>query len=231
MRALILHPAHGSVSKPHDFKEFRREAIAFAATIREQGGEAVVHAFDNKAEKPARRRESEGYFAPGPWNVFAFFCHGLKNSIQTGHGMATADQLARVIAENAAPGYVRVELYACDAARDLDASEKDDIRDAVGGDGGFADVLRDYLTDRGVEGHVDAHAIDAHTTWNPYVRRFHMGESAGAEWLVPPTAPPGSTKEQRDAVRHKWSRWRAALRGPMRFRFPWLTPAEIDAAL
>jgi len=53
------------------------------------------------------------------------------------------------------------------------------------------------------------------------VRRFWCdGEAAGTggDWLVAPGSP-------------KWRAWIRALKGDMRWRFPWLTPAEIDAAL
>ena len=101
------------------------------------------------------------------------------------------------------------------------ARSADSPGDGPGGDGGFADALRDALSERGVTGHVDAHVTTGHTTRNPHVRRFYCDGAAagtGGDWLVAPGSP-------------KWRRWVTALKGDMRFRFPWLTPAEIDAAL
>ncbi|MBK7153843.1 MAG: hypothetical protein IPH72_19025 [Sandaracinaceae bacterium] len=87
----------------------------------------------------------------------------------------------------AAP-HLRVERYACDAARDDDADRRDDVTQSAGGDGGFADQLRDALAAHGLTGHVDAHAKPGHTTKNPHLRRFHMdgGPGVGGEWLVEP---------------------------------------------
>lgn len=221
-RALILHPQHASKSKPADAGEFRREATGFGASLADAGWDVTQQSFDNELPKPMRRASVERVIAGGDglWDIVALFGHGLKHSIQTGHDMASIPALADLLDAHASP-HVRIELYACDAARDSDWNKKDDVRDAVGGDGGFADALRDALSTHGLTGHVDAHAVAAHTTWNPYVRRFYMdgeGVASGAGWLVDPKGP-------------HWRAWRAALRGPMRFRFPLLTADEIAAAL
>lgn len=218
-RTLILHPIHASIAKPGDAGEFSREALRFAGL---HPGARVVR-FSNALGKGARRREVERAIASGgPWDVIALFSHGLKTSIQTGHGVEQVAQLADVIAANSAPR-LRVELYACDAARDADADKRDDLTESVGGDGGFADLLRDALATRGLQGHVDAHAKPGHATKNPHVRRFVMdhGPGAGGEWLV----EPGTTL---------WRPWSAALKsktGTLRLRFGLMTQAEIHAEL
>jgi hypothetical protein len=149
-----------------------------------------------------------------PVDHVALFCHGLARGIQTGHDLATVATLADAIsASTAPPRHLVVTLYACDAA--------DTRTGGPGGDGGFADALRDALSERGITGHVDAHVTTGHTTKNPYVRRFYCdGQAAGTggDWLVAPGSP-------------KWRAWVRALKGDMRWRFPWLTPAEIDGAL
>lgn len=217
MRALILRPLHASPSKPGDAGEFKREAERFANALRADGWQCVTYAFDNAKSKAGRRTEVEAAIWEcgdgGLWDLVAVFCHGYTTGMQTGHDLATVDSLAECIALRSSDT-VLVPLYACDTA-DTRA------RKATGGDGGFADALRDALSVRGKRGHVDAHTTTAHTTKNPHVRRFHMDGEArgtGGDWLVAPGSP-------------KWRAWRAALRGPMRFAFPLLTQAEIDAAL
>ena len=215
-RTLVLRPIHPSASKPGDAGEFAREAMRFG---RFHPGARYVP-FNNLAGKGSRRREVERAIASGgPWDVIALFSHGLKTSIQTGHGVEHVNHLADVIAANAAPRLC-VELYACDAARDADADKRDDLTESVGGDGGFADMLRDALATRGLVGHVDAHAKPGHTSLNPHVRRFVMdhGPGAGGEWLVEPGSP-------------LWRRWIAALKGDLRHRFPLMTVEEIHAEL
>lgn len=219
MRALIFHPLRASPTKPADAGEFRREAERFAEALTDAGWDVTVQTFDNTLPRPQRRKPVGRVIASGTWDLVALFGHGLRASIQTGHDMGSIPALAALLAEHSARP-LRVELYACDAARDADRDKRDDVTDAVGGDGGFADALRDALAVLGVTGHVDAHAVAAHTTRNPYVRRFRMddGPGAGAGWLVDPKGP-------------HWSAWRSSLKGDMRFRFPLMSADEIAAAL
>ena len=221
MRALIMHPLHNSGTKRDATGAFIPEARAYAKHLRAMVGDALyewrieVHGFDNRAGKLQRRREVEDLLRDGdPVDTVALFCHGLARGIQTGHDLATVTTLAEALVVAAGPSKrLVVTLYACDAA--------DSPGDGPGGDGGFADALRDALSERGITGHVDAHVTTGHTTRNPYVRRFWIdGQAAGTggDWLIAPGSP-------------KWRAWVRALKGPMRFRFPWLTPAEIDAAL
>lgn len=217
MRALILLPQHNSHGKNDVTGAFKPEAFHFAKALTADGWDCTIHAFDHSASKAARRKQVESVIweqgACGLWDLVAFFCHGYTTGMQTGHDLATVDSLAECIALRSSDT-VLVPLYACDTAGTR-------VRKAAGGDGGFADALRDALSVRGKHGHVDAHTTTAHTTKNPHVRRFWMDGEArgtGGDWLVAPGSP-------------KWSSWCKALRGPMRFRFPLLTAAEIDAAL
>jgi hypothetical protein len=57
-----------------------------------------------------------------------------------------------------------------------------------------------------------------HCTTNPSVRRFEADTDKGGRWIV----PPGSDQ---------WQRWRVALQGKMRLRFPFMTDDEVRAAL
>ena len=214
MRALILHPLRNSGTKRDATGAFIPEARAYA-NVMSMTHDTVLVGFDNSASKLARRRQVEASIrSTGPLQHFALFSHGLAKGLQTGHDLATVSTLAEALAASAGPSKrLVVTLYACDAA--------DSPGDGPGGDGGFADALRDALAERGITGHVDAHVTTGHTTKNPYVRRFWCdGQAAGTggDWLVAPGSP-------------KWRAWIRALKGDMRWRFPWLTPAEIDAAL
>lgn len=153
--------------------------------------------------------------------MVAFFCHGFKSGIQLGFRLGQADDLAQAIAA-LGDVHVRVPLYACDCARDLDRDRMDDL-EALGGDGGFADVLRDALTAAGaVYARVDAHTTAGHTSRNPNVRRFDgdgmVGPGPGGYYLIPHGDP-------------QWKAWRQALRGTMRFEYPGLTQDQIRERL
>lgn len=160
----------------------------------------------------------------------AFFCHGFKAGIQFGFRVEDVPVLAKVLAASlgAAPatgsesGRDIITFYACDAARDSDQDRSDDLEE-FGGDGGFADLVRDALCAQGrIYCHVDAHTSAAHTTINPDVRRFRGGGSAvggpGGYYLVP-------------RKKELWSKWVAALKTSFRYDFPYLSTAEIHRRL
>lgn len=214
MRAIIIHAGHNT-TKPDATGAFIPEAKNYSEHLRAQGWHVERYAFDNRAAKVARRAEVEahviGHGSDCAWDHFAFFGHGLARGIQSGHDLGTMDRLVYGLTLRAT-GRLVVTLYACDAG--------DSPRKGPGGDGGFADALRDALATRGVTGYVDAHTTTGHATRNPHVRRFIMdgGPGIGGEWLVEPGSP-------------LWRRWVAALKGPMRFRFPLLTREQIHAEL
>lgn len=154
--------------------------------------------FDNALAEPARRKSVESIIGRyRDLDAVAIFCHGLRRSLQTGHTVMTSGTLAGAIADATTTSCV-VVLYACSTGA------RDD---------GFAADVADALHSLGKVGHVDAHTNAAHTTRNPNVKRFAFGSPAG-EWLVEPGAP-------------EWKRWRTALQGDMRFRFPFMTRDEI----
>ena len=110
--------------------------------------------FDNhepKAHRAAAVESAIWHSFPGDWiDHVAFFCHGLRDSLQTGHRSRALGNLAQSIAWRARPGSpLVVTLYACDTARDYDRDRSDDTSDPEGGEGGFADALRDALRDAG----------------------------------------------------------------------------------
>jgi hypothetical protein len=220
-RILVLAPRHNTGAKKDATGAFQPEARAFAQ--RHGVPESQVVHVDNRLSKPAMRRAvlaaiDAARSAGGGLEAAALFCHGWRTGIQLGFGSGTVGPLAEALAR--APG-VRVALYACNAAR---GSSGDDAA-AIGGDGGFADLLRDALCARGApDCQVDAHATAGHTTRNPYVRRFSgMGSpigGAGGFFIVSPSQKP------------LFAAWRRALRDTdLRYDFPFLTVAEIHAAL
>ncbi|MCB9603316.1 MAG: hypothetical protein H6721_26735 [Sandaracinus sp.] len=197
-------------------------------------GDAVVP-FDHRLSPDKRRAHVEAGIRAArealgaPIEGLAFFCHGYRRGLQTGHTTKALGGLVDVIRETCSHD-VAIPLYACDAARDADADRKDDLTDVPGGDGGFADVLRDAMlrTPGAFFGaHIDAHVTAAHTTRNPHVRRFEVTAAVpsetilglpGGSWLV----TPGSSR---------WKTWIRALRTDFRFRFPFLDAAGIAQVL
>ena len=158
---------------------------------------------------PARRKDVATILSTQrDLELIAFFCHGLRRSLQTGHDLGTVNELADAIAAASGPR-VTVALYACSTAHELTVTR-----------GGFADALRDALTARGKAGHVDAHTTAGHATTNPMVQRFDMQANVGditAPWIVEPRT-------------ELWAGWQRALRGPLRLEFPLLDAEAINVA-
>ncbi len=214
MNALIFTGDRNAPGKKDWSHAFRPEALAFMK-LRKVPAERLC-VIDVSAPSAARRAAVIAALnAPRtePLELIAFFCHGLRSGLQLGHGNQSAGELAAAIRACSRPD-VRVALYACSAAGG----------EGPGGDGGFADVLRDALCAAGAtDCRVDAHETAGHTTQNPRVRRFEGGGSpvggTGGAWLV----QPGSLL---------WKPWVRALRGStLRFRFPTMSAAEIHREL
>lgn len=178
---------------------FQPRARAFC---RMHGGHFVL--FDDSKPMRARGREIVDYleqYAGRPLVSVAFFCHGWSRGIEAGFDLRegrglSVDVLAGAIAAKSGAGVI-VPLFCCSTA--------DSPHEAPGGDGGFADELRDALCRAGATNcRIDAHDRDGHTTRNPFVRRFEGEHSpvggAGGRYLVRPRGP-------------LWSAWVAALRG------------------
>jgi hypothetical protein len=176
--------------------EFRRQAAEWS---RSPWGGPVVE-LKVGSLKPALRfvQVADAIATHGAPDHLAIFCHGWANGLQL-VPMARVKDLAWALApKRPGPGPV-VTLYACSAA---DGPH-------LGGDGGFADTLRDALCEAGATTCcVDAHTTAGHTTRNPYVRRFVGPTPAtGGEYIVEPKSP-------------LWRPWVKALSGPMRWEFP-----------
>jgi hypothetical protein len=217
---LIFAPAHNTPGKSDATGAFIPEAKRFASMT---GGKLVL--VDNRRNHGERGEAVLDALArgPGQWTTVAFFCHGLPSEIQLGFRRSTVRELAKYIARSSERN-VRVLLYCCSTASTIRAL----FGKSVGGDGGFADMLRDGLCENGathcrVVGHVTA----GHTTRNPYVRFF---DGAGS-----PVGGAGGTDVVRPSSK-LWTAWREALNGEFlapdfRFRFPYLEIGQIHEAL
>ena len=204
MRAVVFAPLHNTGGK-HDADEFHREAHAFCRT---NGVADQVHLIDNRAPTNMRRDQVEARIEalpPRSLDVLAIFAHGWPTGLQTGHTLSTLPSLAKALSR-AAVGPLSVVLYACSTAADDDGSDADERAPGPGGEGGFADCLRDALAAQNCPATIWAHTVRGHTTRNPYVRVFRPGHAVGGEWLVEPRSA-------------GWPQWVSALRGERRFTF------------
>jgi len=158
------------------------------------------------------------------YDSVAFFCHGWMDGIQFGFKRRNVQDLAESI-DVATSGnqIVAVPLFCCSTGDDPD----DDPITAVGtGDDSFADKLRDSLCLLGMNlCRVMAHTTVAHTTKNPMVLFMDgMGTPDGGIGGYQPV--PKSSMN--------WTRWKRELRrqnGTLRYRFSYMTVAEIHAEL
>ena len=126
-----------------------------------------------------------------------FFCHGLTRKMELGFDTGTVNELASALAD---VGCSKVSLYCCSTGGGK----------GLGGDGGFADELRDAMCRHGlITCRVLAHTTSAHTTMNPFKRVFDgLGSSVGGtggQWVV----KPGS---------ELWKVWRRRLKEDAAFR-------------
>lgn len=238
LRALAFVPTHNAPGKKDVTGAFLPEARRWCVIHGVDPHVGIVQ-FDNRASKKARRAEIHAALERHPYDRplehVAFFCHGLRNAIQTGHsskrfGLHTMRTILELVdrLRYAAHFDLCVTLYCCDTGRDADTDKADDLKPGPGGDGGFADVLRDIMSGAGFEGGwVDAHTVTAHTTRAPYVRRFYTdgkpdGQNGGG-YIVEPRSP-------------LWGVWRKALWSKasptdIRLRFPRLTVREVHSLL
>lgn len=213
---LAFAPKHNSHGRRDASHAFIPEAKAFCMLH----GAAPPILFDNEQAFLARCAFVRGRIEacePGALETLALFCHGWKDGLQVGVRIGSVRPFVDSLSKVAAP-QLRIILYCCDTARDADDDRVDDTKPGPGGDGGFADKLRDECRIAGVSATVYAHTTAGHTTRNPRVRRFDPDEMAGGHWVIEPYGP-------------MWGRWRKALRGDLRFRFPFLSELAIAAEL
>lgn len=126
----------------------------------------------------------------------AFFCHGWEKGIQLGFTLKDVGTLAAAFQRHTDDG-VQITIFGCLTGSGVE-------KEAPGGDGGFADELRDALCRAGLARcRVDAHTTAGHATENPHVRRFDgLGSpvgGSGGQWIVAPKSG-------------LWSKWRQKLK-------------------
>lgn len=217
MSALVFAPLRNAPGK-HDAQEFLNEAHAFN---RAHGFNDQVAVFDNALPQVDRRDEfltRLRIFTRGELDVLALFCHGWPDGVQLGFHCAHARGLATELKAVAA-SKLTVALYCCSTGADKDGNDADERQPGPGGDGGFADRLRDELCDAGIAATVFAHSTAGHATRNPWVRVFEPGRRAGGEWLVSPDGP-------------VWRKWLRALHSTdLRLRFPLMAQSELEREL
>ena len=207
MSVLCLAPQYNTGKKKDATGAFQPEAKAFAKL---HSVDAPI-LIDNSKSKAAMRKAVLAAIESAEPDTLVLFCHGWKTGIQFGFGLSNVKELVAAFPDNMlAP---RVILYGCLTA---DGG-------GVGGDGGFADTLRDAFCANGHEyAQVDAHVTAGHTTRNPFVRRFEGGGivtgGVGGYYLVTPKSA-------------LWKKWVSELKGELRFLFPFMTTVDIHAYL
>lgn len=224
MKALLLVPDQDSPGRKDVTHAFLPEARAFARHHKLDADDPnTLKRFPTNAPLDHRRAVCSLALrsVSSPIDVLALFCHGWKAGVQCGWMRQHVQTLARLLGQ-----HMRIDghvlLYACDTAKDMDDDEVDERAGGPGGDGGFADMLRDSCEVLGRRVQVMGHTQTAHTTMNPFARYFAPGcGGKGGHWYVEPDAP-------------HWSAWCRALRDPrstLRYRFWQMTPDEIAAEL
>lgn len=219
MRALVFAPMHNSDGKRDATGAFIPEARGFCLHHKLMP-DHVVKLFNNYLPMEARAVQVTLWIrraVPRSVDTVALFGHGWKEGIQHGFRLGDAARLAQALSE-VCTKTPTIILYCCDTGRDDDAERDDDKQAAPGGDGGFADKLRDELGRRAIAATIYAHTTAGHTTCNPWVRRFDPGEMCGGHYVI---------SRQSDL----WQDWCRALRGTLRFRFPFMTTEEIEREL
>lgn len=226
-KLLIFTPKSNVEGKKDATGAFHPEAETFASLAR---AGSRIYQLDNL--KPFARRRAEVVAElerakGGGFTSVAFFCHGWLDGIQAGFLRRHAGELAQAIhavvssSPNAVTTDVVVPLFCCSTGQD---PQDDPITAAGTGDDSFADKLRDALCAAGqVDCRVMAHTVAAHTTKNPMVLFMDgMGVATGGVGGYAPASPKSES----------WSAWKSALQSTsLRFRMPYMSPAEIHAEL
>ena len=194
---VALSVAHDKRGKRDASRAFIPEAKRFLAYWESEGLRTHLALINNRARVATRRKQViDALGGAGSLKHLAIFAHGWRTGIQMGFRLGHLAALGRKIAEHTVDDAPVVTLYTCSTAQGSGS----------GGDGGFADELRDALCREGmIECRVDGHVTKGHTTRNPHVRRFE-GEGSpfgeiGGRYIVKPRG-------------RLWWPWKQALRGP-----------------
>ena len=182
-----------------DEREFLREARAWCAWHEAQGRGAELVTFDPDAPELVRRRRVLDAIDAAPATLVhvAFFCHGLRGSIQAGFARPTVRLLAEALEDAGADDGTHVSLYCCSTGGESPNAPS------------FASMLRSAMVDAGFGGGIVlAHTNAGHTTRNRAVRllpitRRPTDPAGAAAWDAPLVIAPSE--------RDDWRRFRAWL--------------------
>jgi hypothetical protein len=214
MTMLCFAPAFNTKGRKDATGAFIPEAERF---LKHHGQDSsMLRLIDNMQNKTQMRRavlkHLKEFSCHGLDGVF-FFCHGYRRGIQFGFTTKGLKKLATAIFD-ACDENPRVCFYSCDVGRDSDRKRTDDLK-TFGGDGGFADEMRDALCKAGSRWC----RVDGHTTRNPHVRRFEgdgsMVGGKGGYYIVP---------RQKKKL---FKKWRELLRTAFRFEYPFMSTEVI----
>jgi hypothetical protein len=211
MKLLVATPdrdtAHGK--HPFDFSNaFDPEARGF---LSRHGGERIM--VDMGASHATRQRQVVAAIERIAPECFVWIGHGLTTSIPQ-LGLDSDDEVAVFTAALAAGCTAPlIVFFACSMAGGK----------GVGGDGGLCDRIRDATCKHGALGvRAFGHVGAGHCTMRPYARVFDGPEvkprNIGGRWVIDPGSP-------------LFPRWQADLRGVLRFDYPLISQAELDARL
>lgn len=225
MRVVIFTPDRNKIKNDY-FGAFKPEAENFRDLFILEGakrGEIEIHTFPLMSYVSGRAKTVNDHIKNGgKITTLAFFCHGTRWGIQSGHtikkgvhdGPRSIEAFAKVIGSNIEPT-CNIVLYACSSGRG-DEAEK---FNGPGGHAGFASRLTKWIKIFCPEwrGWLDAHTTVGHTTQNPYVRRFlPEDETDDGFWLSTPNNP-------------NWKIWVRDLKTVRRFRYPfWIFPDDFS---
>ena len=163
-------------------------------------------------------------------SAVVFFCHGTTKGIQFGFDLWNADILAKALHTALSPGG-RVVFYCCSVARGMNVPRPKSVRETMNSFrvvGGFCDTLFGELSDLSLGNcsripKIYGHYTPGHTTWNPYVVEFDywtmMWWGRQGKYVIDPVSD------------DDWPAWRKALKGDMRFKFPWMDEGKIRREL
>jgi hypothetical protein len=209
MNILAFAPLYNSENKKDATGAFQPEAELFLKFHSSDLTNPIL--IDNKQSKKKMMSDVVSNIDKYQPEMLAFFCHGWKTGIQFGFNLKNLVEIVKVFpTNNIAP---IVCIYGCLTADG----------DGPGGDGGFADTLRDTFCQNGFRHvQVDAHVTAGHATRNPFVRRFEGKGSpvggVGGYYLVQPKSK-------------LWKAWQKGLTGSLRFRFPFMSVETIHTEL
>ena len=250
MAFLIFTPDRDKTRRDYSLV-FKPEAEKFARVHADLDCE--IHEIDVSKNMAARRRQTMGIVnESGNIDGIAMFMHGWSRGIQCGLRLQDVKAFAEAVADNTQCGKypeekLEVILYCCLTADAPGGDKAQQKQSGPGGDGGFADRVRDEFCKVGLPWiEVFAHTTKGHSTRNPYVRSFNGdGSPLGAvdgQWVVRPPAkgaPSPLWKAWRDALWSKGAFERGTFRAgsftcarkDFRFHVPFMTTEELHSAL